>query len=110
MAGTSQHDKDLMAKAAGQIDHAASTIAGLRRSLNGHHAAVLAGWQGSAATAFNTAFQEFDLAMKKIINGGDGKDGLDQIHEKLVHNRIQYERTEQEQTDASNSIHQFINH
>lgn len=109
MAGTSDHDKALMAKAAGQIDHAASTIAGLRRSLNGHHAAVLAGWQGPAATAFNTAFTEFDTAMGKIINGGDGKDGLTQIHEKLVHNRIQYESTEQEQTDASNAIHQFIN-
>jgi WXG100 family type VII secretion target len=98
-----------MAKAAGQIDHAASTIAGLQKSLSGHHDAVLAGWQGQAADAFNTAFVEFNTAMSKILHGGDGKDGLDQIHEKLVHNRIQYESTEQEQTDASNSIHQFIN-
>lgn len=109
MAGTSDHDKALMAKAAGQIDHAASTIVGLQKSLNGHHDAILVGWQGPAADAFNMAFTEFNTAMSKIIHGGDGKDGMDQIHEKLVHNRIQYEKTEQEQTDASNAIASAIN-
>lgn len=99
-----------MAQAARQIDQAADTIDGLRKSLRAHHDAVLAGWQGPAARAFNQAFQEFDMGLGKVLSGGDGRDGLEQIHEKLVHNRIQYERAEQEQADAANAIHQFINH
>lgn len=110
MAGTSDHDKALMARAAEQIDHAASTIAGLRRDLAGHHSAIMAGWTGSAANQFNITFQAFDEVMGKILSDPrDGHDGLEQIHEKLVGNRIQYESAEQEQTDAVNSIHQFIN-
>lgn len=110
MAGTSDHDKALMGQAAQQIDHAASTIAGLRRDLANHHAAIMAGWQGDAARQFTVTFTEFDEVMGKILSDGrSGKDGLEQIHEKLVGNRIQYEKTEQEQTDAVNSIHSFIN-
>jgi len=98
-----------MAQAAQQIDHAASTIDGLRKSLREHHAAILTGWQGNAARAFTQAFGEFDAGLGKVLNGGDGKKGLDDIHQALVHNRIQYEASEQEQADAANAIHQFIN-
>jgi WXG100 family type VII secretion target len=93
-----------MAKAAGQIDQAASTIKGLQTSLQGHQQAVLAGWEGNAATAFNKAFLSFDEDMRKVLTALNG------MHEKLVHNRIQYEAAEERQTDAAKAIHQFLNH
>lgn len=93
-----------MAKAAQDIDEAASTIKGLQTSLNGHKQAVLAGWQGNAAHAFDAVFQSFDEDMTKVLTALGG------MHEKLVHNRVQYENTEQQQTDAAKAIHGFLNH
>lgn len=93
-----------MAKAASDIDEAASTIKGLQTSLNGHKQAVLAGWKGNAAIAFDGVFQSFDEDMTKVLTALNG------MHEKLVHNRTQYESAEQEQTDAAKAIHQFLNH
>jgi WXG100 family type VII secretion target len=93
-----------MAKAAQDLDEASSTIKGLQTSLNGHKQAVLAGWQGNAAHAFDGVFQAFDEDMSKVLNALNG------MHEKLVHNRTQYESAEQQQTDAAKAIHQFLNH
>lgn len=93
-----------MAKAATDIDEAASTIKGLQTSLSGHKQAVLAGWQGNAAQAFDGVFQSFDEDMTKVLTALNG------MHEKLVHNRTQYESAEQEQTDAARAINQFLNH
>lgn len=93
-----------MAQAAQKIDHAASTIEGLRQRLEGHKTAVLGGWQGNAATAFDRVFQDFNadfLGMLKELNT---------LHEHLVHNRIRYESTEQEQTDAAKAINALLNH
>jgi WXG100 family type VII secretion target len=104
VAEQSANDRAAMAKAAGQIDQAASTIKGHQTSLQGHHQAVLAGWEGNASQAFNHAFLSFDEDMGKVLTA------LKDMHEKLVHNRIQYEAAEQQQTDAANAIHQFLNH
>jgi WXG100 family type VII secretion target len=93
-----------MAKAAGDIDEAASTIKGLQTSLQGHKAAVLSGWQGNAASAFDQVFQSFDEDMNKVLTALNG------MHESLVKNRTQYESAEQQQTDAAKAIHQFLNH
>lgn len=93
-----------MAKAAQDIDEAASTIKGLQTSLQGHKAAVLSGWQGNAANAFDGVFQAFDEDMSKVLTALNG------MHESLVHNRTQYEAAEQQQTDAARAINQFLNH
>ncbi len=93
-----------MAKAAQNIDEAASTIKGLQTSLHGHKSAVLSGWQGTAASAFDGVFQSFDEDMNKVLTALNG------MHEKLVHNRTQYEAAEQQQTDAAKAINQFLNH
>ena len=61
-----------MAKAAQDIDDAASTIKGLQTSLNGHKQSVLAGWQGNAAHAFDAVFQSFDEDMTKVLTALGG--------------------------------------
>jgi WXG100 family type VII secretion target len=104
VSGESAQDRAAMAKAAGDIDEAASTIKGLQTSLHGHKAAVLAGWQGNAAHAFDGVFTSFDEDMTKVLTALNG------MHEKLVHNRTQYEAAEEQQTDAAKAIHQFLNH
>jgi WXG100 family type VII secretion target len=104
VAGNSAQDRAAMAKAAGDIDHAASTIKGLQTQLNGHKQAVLAGWQGNASRAFDGVFQSFDEDMTKVLTALQG------LHESLVHNRVNYESTEQQQTDAANAIHSLLNH
>jgi WXG100 family type VII secretion target len=93
-----------MAKAAQDIDEAASTIKGLQTSLQGHKAAVLSGWQGNAATAFDGVFQSFDEDMSKVLVALNG------MHEKLVQNRTHYASAEEQQTDAARAINQFLNH
>lgn len=92
-----------MAKAAQDIDEAASTIKGLQTSLDGHKQSVLSGWQGNAASAFDGVFQSFNEDMSKVLTALNG------MHEKLTHNRTQYESAEQQQTDAAKAIHGFLN-
>jgi WXG100 family type VII secretion target len=103
MAGQSAQDRAAMAQAAQKVDHAASTIKGLQSRLQGQKQQVLAGWQGNAALSFDKVFQDFDGQFTKILQAMEG------IHEKLVHTRIQYERTEQEQSDAANAIAGLLN-
>lgn len=93
-----------MAKAAGDIDHAASTIKGLQSQLQGHKAAVLAGWQGNAASAFSGVFESFNEDMTKVLTALNG------LHESLVKNRINYEANEQQTSDASKAIQSLLNH
>jgi len=93
-----------MAQAAQKIDDSASTIQGLRTRLQGHKASVLAGWEGQASQAFGRVFESFDQDFAKVLKALEG------IHEKLVHTRIKYEGTEQEQTQAANAISSLLNH
>jgi WXG100 family type VII secretion target len=103
MAGQSAQDRAAMAIAAQRVDHAASTIKGLQVRLQGQKAQVLGGWRGNASIAFDRVFTDFDGEFTKILAALEG------IHEKLVHTRIQYETTEQEQTDAANAISSLLN-
>jgi WXG100 family type VII secretion target len=92
-----------MAKAAGELDHAASTIKGLQTQLGAHRDAVLVGWKGKASNAFGDAFVTFNEDMTKVLVA------MNRLHESLVHNRINYEKAEELQTDSAKAIHQFLN-
>jgi WXG100 family type VII secretion target len=92
-----------MAKAAGDLDHAASTVKGLQTQLSAHKDAVLTGWKGNAATAFDGVFLAFNEDMTKVLKAMNG------LHESLVQNRINYEATEERNTDSAKAIHQALN-
>jgi WXG100 family type VII secretion target len=93
MAPTSGADRAKMAQAAAQIEEAANDIKGLQNGLNTQKGAMMAGWVGNAAAAFERVFNEFNGAFNTTLNE------LNKIHEKLVDNRIRYEANE-EQTQA----------
>ncbi|MEO3787013.1 WXG100 family type VII secretion target [Actinocorallia sp. B10E7] len=82
-----------MAQAASQIEDAAGDIKGMQNRLNSQKGTMMAGWEGNASFAFNQVFAQFDKAFLKTL------DQLDEIHKKLVDNRIRYEANE-EQTQA----------
>ena len=60
-----------MAKAAQDIDEAASTIKGLRRRCRAQGRRPR-GWQGNAASAFDGVFTSFDEDMSKVLTALNG--------------------------------------
>jgi WXG100 family type VII secretion target len=99
----SAQDREEMAQAAQRIESSAGIVKGLQTKLDGQKSQLMAGWQGAAAGSFDRVFNEFQTQMNKV------RQELEGMHQKLVQTKIQYERTEQEQEDASNKIAGLLN-
>ena len=92
-----------MQKAATRIEDSAGIVKGLQTQLEGHKSQLMASWAGNAAVSFDRVFNEFQTEMNKV------RTALESMHQKLVHTKITYESTEQEQQDAVNKINQLLN-
>lgn len=92
-----------MAQAAQKLEDAVGTTRGIRTQLQGHKAELLSQWEGNAARAFETVFEQFDQDFQKVLTTMEG------MHEKLVQTRTTYERTEEEQTATVNKVSGLIN-
>jgi WXG100 family type VII secretion target len=92
-----------MAQAAQKLDDAANITRGLRTRLQGHKSQLMSNWEGISAAAFNRVFDQFDADFAKVLTTMEG------MHEKLVHTRIKYESTEQEQQAAVNRVAGLLN-
>lgn len=103
MSENSSVDRAEMLKAAGQIDDSQNRILSGQRTLSGNVNDLMAGWQGQAASAFLSAFQEFDGQFNKVHQALVG------IHEELTQTQKTYTQTEEDQRAASNAIFQALN-
>ncbi|TDD83282.1 WXG100 family type VII secretion target [Actinomadura rubrisoli] len=92
-----------MQQAATRIEDSAGIVKGLQSNLDGHKSSLMSGWAGNASVSFDKIFNEFQTEMTKV------RTALDGMHQKLVHTKITYESTEQEQDDAVNKINQLLN-
>ena len=91
-----------MKKAAEQIDRAHQSIHKLQTTLSGQINALRAGWSGQASDAFYRAYSQFDDEFQKV------KNGLEEIHGKLVDSHVRYTTTEADVKAASNPIFAII--
>ncbi|MBW8485256.1 WXG100 family type VII secretion target [Actinomadura sp. PM05-2] len=92
-----------MAQAATRIQDSAGIVKGLQSNLEGHKSSLMSGWAGNASVSFDRVFNEFQQDMNKV------RTALEGMHEKLVHTKVQYESTEEEQTEAVNKINSLLN-
>ncbi|HEU5156894.1 MAG TPA: WXG100 family type VII secretion target [Streptosporangiaceae bacterium] len=103
MADQSQVDRAAMAQAAQRLEDAASTTRSIRTQLQSHKADLLSNWEGNAARAFGTVFEQFDADFQKVLST------MEEMHGKLVQTRITYERTEEEQQATVNRVAGLLN-
>jgi WXG100 family type VII secretion target len=103
VAGESAFDRSLMAKAATQVDTAVGDIQGLQGRLSGAHDTMMAGWQGSAASAFTNAFAEFNADFTKVITA------LNNLGDKLRASGVNYNTVEEANQSSSNKIISALN-
>lgn len=103
MAGESAFDRAQMATAANQTQQAVDTIRGIQSTMNGQHEALQGGWKGEAATAFSSAFTQFDGDFTKVLQA------LANLQEKLSASQRNYTATETANAQASTKISQALN-
>jgi WXG100 family type VII secretion target len=93
-----------MAQAAVQVEDAVGQVRGQQSQLAGHHADLMTGWQGQAATAFTSAYESFNSDFTQVLSALQG------IHDKLVTTHGRYQATEETQTAAANRVRGLLNH
>jgi WXG100 family type VII secretion target len=103
VADQSQVDRAAMAQAAQRLEDAAGTTRNIKSQLQSHKAELLASWEGNAARAFGTVFDQFDADFQKVLRT------MEDMHGKLVQTKITYERTEEEQEATVNRVSGLIN-
>lgn len=103
VAGESAVNRAQMATAATQIESAVGEIRGLQSQLTGFHSDTMAGWQGTAATAFTSAYESFSADFAKVINALEG------MHEKLVGTHANYVATEDANTSTASKVAGLLN-
>ena len=91
-------DRELMAKAAQQIEAKHQQIHTLQTRLQGQMGDLASRWQGNASTAFQKGYSMFDSEFEKV------KQGLDKIHTSLVETQREYVQREEENSATANSI------
>lgn len=104
MANESAVDRAQMAVAATQVEDAVTRIRGLQTQMNGYHSELMAGWVGTAASAFTNAYESFSADFAKVVNS------LESMHEKLVGTRAHYQATEDSTTQSVNRVSGLLNH
>ena len=102
MAGfaTSQ---EAMAAGAAHVDDAIQQCQGHIGALRSEVETLMAGWGGSAATAFSGVHANFEAQAKKI------NDNLQQMHEALVSSRATYAAQEEQESQGMASLATQIN-
>jgi ESAT-6 family protein len=103
MAAESAVNRAAMGQAAVQVEDAVHQIRGQQSKLAGQHSDLMAGWQGTAASAFTSAYEAFNSDFSQVLTALQG------IHEKLGTTRLRYESTEQTQTAAANKVRGLLN-
>jgi WXG100 family type VII secretion target len=93
-----------MATAAQQVEDAVTQVSGQQSQLAGFHSDLMAGWQGTAASAFTAAYEAFNADFTQVINA------LREFHPKLTTTRSRYEANEQVLTSSANRVASQINH
>jgi len=103
VSGNRTHNAVDIQQSASRIDQAANTIRGLKTEIDGHRATLAQHWGGASANSFGRVMTVYDEELKKVLAS------LNNIHEKLVHTKIQYESNEQQQEDAVSAVEQALN-
>ncbi|HEY8788821.1 MAG TPA: WXG100 family type VII secretion target [Actinopolymorphaceae bacterium] len=98
MSGTNTHNAGDIKASADRIDESASTINGLKTAIDGHRQALQTHWKGASSGTFAKVMTVYDEELTKVLAS------LEDIHEKLVHSKIQYESNEQQSTEAVSAI------
>lgn len=102
MAGESAFDRAQMATAANQTEQAVDSIRSTQSSMNAQHEALQGGWKGEAATAFSSAFTQFNGDFTKVLQA------LQNLQEKLSASQKNYTATETANTQAASKITQAL--
>lgn len=98
MAGEVTVNRAAMATAANQVEDALGTVRGLQTRLTSTNDELQAGWSGEAASAFTSAYAQFSSDFTIVINA------LQDIQEKLVGTRANYDTVEATNTQAVSKI------
>jgi len=103
VAGETAVDRAAMGTAAGHIDDALGQIRGMQTAMNSYHSDLMSGWAGEAASAFTGAYTTFSADFAKVVRA------LDNMHEKLVGTRANYQATEEANTTSANKLSGLLN-
>jgi len=92
-----------MAQAAQRVESAAQDLRKIQGDLGQEQAQLAGRWIGEASNAFTKVYNEFNTELSKVL------DVLEELHEKLVQTKINYEASEQQQTESINRIAGLLN-
>jgi WXG100 family type VII secretion target len=92
-----------MAQAATQVDSAVGTIRGLQSNLASSHESMMGGWKGASASAFTTAYNQFNVDFNKVITA------LDNLGAKLRQSGVNYTTIETANQSSANKISAALN-
>lgn len=92
-----------MAQAAQRVESAAQDLRKVQGDLGQEQAQLSGRWIGEAGSAFTKVYNEFNGELTKVL------EVLDTLHEKLVQTKINYEASEQQQTESVNRIASLLN-
>jgi len=98
VSGNNTHNAGDIKASADRIDESASTINGLKTAIDGHRQALQTHWKGVSSGTFVKVMTVYDEELTKVLTS------LENIHEKLVHSKIQYETNEQQSNEAVSAI------
>lgn len=92
-----------MAQAAQRVESAAQDLRKIQGDLGNEQMQLQSRWKGEASGAFTKVYNEFNGELGNVLKV------LDNLHEKLVNVRINYEASEQQQTEEVNRINTLLN-
>src|SRR4051812_16662093 len=103
MSQKSSVDRAEMAQAAQRVESAGQDLRKIQTDLGTEHGQLQSRWIGEASSAFTKVYNEFNGELGNVLKV------LDSLHEKLVNVRINYEASEQQQTESVNRINSLLN-
>ncbi|MEU8799006.1 MULTISPECIES: WXG100 family type VII secretion target [Thermomonosporaceae] len=103
MSQKSSVDRAEMAQAAQRVEEAAQDLRKIQGDLGQEQAQLSGRWVGEAGSAFTRVYNEFNGELGKVLEVLNG------LHEKLVQVKINYEGSEQQQTEAVNRVAGLLN-
>lgn len=103
MAQRSAVDRAEMAQAAQRVESAAQDLRKIRGDLSSEQQQLQGQWIGEASSTFTKVYTEFDGELGKVLQA------LETLHEKMTQAKINYEASEQQQTESVNQINSLLN-
>ncbi|MEU5876573.1 WXG100 family type VII secretion target [Spirillospora sp. NPDC047279] len=103
MSQRSAVDRAEMAQAAQRVESAAQDLHKIKGDLASEQQQLQGQWVGEASSAFTKVYTEFDGELSKVIQA------LETLHEKLSQAKINYEASEQQQTEDVNRLNSLLN-